>query len=373
MILMSEKPHQEELSFSLCSIYKNEEKNLEAFIENHKGLVEEMILVDTGSTDRSNEIVRRYGYTYYYDEWSHHFARARNYSLTKATQSWVIVLDIDEQVLPVDFLRLKRMMKEMARDAYSLLQVNFTDHFQDLNWRSITSLPPCFHSLASGYIQSPLIRVFRNHRGVYFTGAIHELVGESIHELNLSSGLTDIPIYHLGWVGAGRTDAEKQAKQEAYRALIAKEWQKDQSPKMAFYYLSTLADVEERLKLAFRLTRQYPAVKQFWEVMAQSAMLLGQWERALTYANKGLEVHPDHVPLLVIKARGLNETGHALEALRILEPLLITDRLQPVYWFEMFRAFLLLGRKEEARALARGLPPQFPAQLIAELLKVIDG
>jgi tetratricopeptide (TPR) repeat protein len=280
-------------------------------------------------------------------------------------------LDIDEQVLAEDFLRLKAIMAEQQKDAYSLKQVNFTDNFEDINWNSITALPKQFHSYARGYIESPLIRVFRNHKDIRFHGAIHELVGESLRRLNLSSFITDIPIYHLGWVGAARTDEEKQRKKESYREMIRREWEKDPSPKMAFYYLSTLENVEDRLRLAFRLTKEFPGVKQFWEIMARSAAGLNQWQRALTYAEKGLEHHPGHVPLLVIKAKCLNETANPNAALEILEPLIKKDPLHPISWFEKFRALLMLRRKEEAEALARQLPPQFPPDLAKELLDLL--
>ena len=359
------------MDFSLCAIYKNEEKNLEKFITDHSGLVEEMILVDTGSTDRSNEIVRDHGLPYYFFEWINHFAAARNHSLSLATKPWIIVLDIDEQVLKEDFQRLNTIMTEKQKDAYSLKQINFTDNFEDMNWKSVSLLPEEFHSLADGYIESPLIRVFRNHKGVCFHGAIHELVGESLNQLKLSSCITDIPIYHLGWVGAGRNDEEKQRKKKAYRDMILREFEKDPSPKMAFYYLSTLENPAEQLRMAFHLTKIYPGVKQFWDIMARTAAGLSQWPRALSYAEKGLDHHPGHVPLLIIKAKCLNETARPSDALDILQPLLKKDPLQPVYWFETFRSLLLLRRREEAETLARQLPPQFPPSLAKELLGIL--
>jgi glycosyltransferase involved in cell wall biosynthesis len=404
---------KESVEFSLCAIYKNEEKNLEKFITDHIGLVEEMILVDTGSTDRSNDIVRDHGIPYRFFQWSDHFARARNYSLTFAARPWIIALDIDEQVLKEDFSRLKqriandhdtnslpladhpgqRLLREECSppgpspppesprshqgreqpkppDAYSLRQINFSDHFEDMNWKSITTLPGEFHTYASGYIESPLIRVFRNRRGIRFHGAIHELVGESLRQLGLSSCKTDIPIYHLGWV-EGRTDEEKLRKKKRYREIIKREWECDPSPKMAFYYLSLLEDPAEKLRLGFRLTRQFPEVKQFWEILARTAAGTGQWKRALSYAAKGLELHPGHIPLLVIKAGCLNETAHPGEALQILDHLRQNDPLHPIYWFETFRSLILLQRRQEAEALARQLPPQFSPELAGELLSII--
>jgi len=346
-----EKPGTVE--FSLCGIYKNEEKNLEKFITHHFDSVEEMVLVDTGSTDRSNEIVKTHGLEYHFFRWTSNFSEARNFSLSLAAKPWIIVLDMDELVLKEDFTRLKEIMNCQKKDAYSLRQINFTDTVDDLNWKSIHTLPPTFHSTAAGYIESPLIRVFRNFKGVCFHGAIHELVGESIHRLNLSGFITDIPIYHFGWIASARSDTEKQKKKKAYVELIKREWEKDPSPKMAFYYISTLDNHEEKLRLSFKLTHQYPEVKQFWEIMSHSAAALKQYERAISYAEKGLELHPGHVPLLILKARCLNETGQPQQALDIVEGLLMKDAKNPISRLEKFRSLVLLKRKDEANAFLK--------------------
>jgi len=360
------------IEFSLCAIYKDEDQNLEKFITDHRDHVAEMVLVDTGSSDRSNEIVRAAGLEYHFFAWPGNFAEARNASLKLPTKPWVIVLDIDEQVLPEDFQRLKEVMLKTGKDAYSLRQINFSDAFEDINWRSSDGLPEQFRSLAQGYIESPLLRVFRNHRGVRFHGAIHELIGESVHQLKMSSMKTDVPIYHLGWTGAARTDEEKLRKKRAYRLLIKQEWEREPSAKNAFYYLSTLEDAQEKLRLGFQLSRRFPEVKQFWEELARSAADLQQWERALAYVEKGLHLHPGLVPLLAVKLRCLNETARPEEALATADLLLAGDRLHPIFWFEKFRALIMLQRRDQAEALSADLPPRFPRYLADRLMAILE-
>jgi glycosyltransferase involved in cell wall biosynthesis len=367
-----ETANKDKIRFSLCSIYKNEGKNLEEFISHHQPLVDEMVLVDTGSTDNSNDIVAAHGFDYHFFAWTQNFSQARNASLKLPNQPWIIVLDIDELVLEEDFIRLKEIIRTSQKDAYSLKQINFSDAMEDINWRGIGTLPPQFQNHATGYIESPLIRVFRNHQGIRFHGAIHELVGESIHKLNLTSTITDIPIYHLGWTTSARTDIEKQKKKESYRELIHQEWQRDPSPKMAFYYLSTLESPQEKLKLGFRLTKEFPQIKQFWEVVARTAAGQEQWTRALAYIQKGLQHHPMHIPLLAIKLKCLNETAQPEQALILANSLLEKDTRHPIYWFEKFRALIMLKRKDDAKVLIQHLPPQFPPQLAQELIKVLE-
>lgn len=362
---------EENIEFSLCAIYKNEEKNLETFLKRHIDLFDEFVMVDTGSTDRGNEIVESYGISRHFFQWANDFSKARNFSLTKATRSFIIVLDIDEHVLPEDFQRLKAIIRETGKDVYSLVQVNFTDARDDLSWKSIETLPQSFHSAAAGYIPSPLFRVFRNFKGVCFHGIIHELVGESVSRLKLSSRVTDIPIYHYGWIERGRTEEEKEKKKVAYREMIRGAWEADPSPKMAFYYIKSLEDPRERIKLSYRLSRQHPGIKQFWEILSQDTANLGQWERSLSYAEKGLKHHPGNVSLSATLARCFNETAQPQRALDIVEGLLKVDAGNAVYYFEKFRSLLMLNRTDEANVLIRNLPRDFPPDLAETLFALV--
>ena len=328
-------------------------------------------MVDTGSTDRSNEIVKSYGISHHFFQWVNDFSKARNYSLNKASKSFIIVLDIDEHVLPEDFLRLKKIIRETRKEVYSLVQINFTDVRDELSWKSIETLPQSFRSTAPGYIPSPLFRVFQNFKGVCFQGMIHELVGESVNRLKLSSKVTDIPIYHYGWIERGRTEEEKKRKKTAYSEMIRRAWESDPSPKMAFYYIKSLEDPRERIKLSYRFSKQQPGIKQFWEILSQDTANLGQWERAMSYAEKGLKHHPGNVNLSAVLVRCCNETAHPQKALDIVEELLKKDMGNPVYYFEKFRSLLLLKRRSEADILVQNLPQNFPPDLAESLFSLL--
>ncbi len=363
----------EPLEFSLCALYKNEEKNLETFLKRHINLFDEFVLVDTGSTDRSNEVVKDYGLDHYFFEWPKDFSIARNFSLTKPTKPYVAVLDMDEWVPEAEFLRLKEIIRETQKDVYSLRQINFVDDREDMNWKSIETLPQEFHEVAEGYIPSPLFRVFRNFKGVEFHGVIHELVGESVSRLKLSSKVTDVPIYHYGWIERGRSEEEKLAKKKAYKEMIQKAWKKDPSPKMAFYYIKSLDDPKEQIKLAYKMSKQQPGIKQFWEILSGNSAQLGQWERALSYAQKGLQHHPGNLTLLGTQVRCLNELQQPAPALALVEELLEKDRGNPAYWFEKFRALVMLNRVKEAKELTKQFPPHFPKDLAEQLMKSVTS
>lgn len=103
------------ISISLCMIVKNEEKVLSRCLECIKDVVDEVIIVDTGSTDKTKEIARSYTDKVYDFKWVDDFSKARNYSFSKATKDYILWLDADDVVLEKDiekFIDLKKTLNK---------------------------------------------------------------------------------------------------------------------------------------------------------------------------------------------------------------------------------------------------------------------
>ncbi|HMM06479.1 MAG TPA: glycosyltransferase family 2 protein [Clostridiales bacterium] len=100
-------------TFSLCMIVKNEEKNLERCLSSVGDLMDEMIIVDTGSTDRTKEIAHQYTDRVFDFEWIDDFAAARNFSFAKATMDYIIWLDGDDVLLPKDREGFKKLKETL--------------------------------------------------------------------------------------------------------------------------------------------------------------------------------------------------------------------------------------------------------------------
>ena len=83
------------ISISLCMIVKNEEEVLARCLDSLKGLMDEIIIVDTGSTDNTKEIARKYTDLVYDFSWCDDFAAARNFSFSKATKDYIYAPDAD--------------------------------------------------------------------------------------------------------------------------------------------------------------------------------------------------------------------------------------------------------------------------------------
>lgn len=93
--------HQQPIpTISCCMIVKDEEAFLAQCLESIKDHVDEIVIVDTGSTDSTPEIARRYTEKVYFHPWENSFSKARNHSLSYATKDWIFIIDADEELLP---------------------------------------------------------------------------------------------------------------------------------------------------------------------------------------------------------------------------------------------------------------------------------
>lgn len=101
------------ITISLCMIVKNEEKTIGRCLESVKGVFDEIIIVDTGSNDRTKEIVSEYTTKIYDFEWIDDFSAARNFSFSKATMEYIFWLDADDVVLEEDRLKLLELKKKL--------------------------------------------------------------------------------------------------------------------------------------------------------------------------------------------------------------------------------------------------------------------
>ena len=84
---------------SLCMIIKNEEEHLGECLESTRAFIDELIVVDTGSTDSSVAIARQHGASVFFHKWENDFARHRNQSISYATGDWILILDGDEELM----------------------------------------------------------------------------------------------------------------------------------------------------------------------------------------------------------------------------------------------------------------------------------
>jgi len=172
------------MTLSLCIIVKNEEISLPQCLNSVKDVVEEIVVLDTGSSDRTVEIARQFGAKVYHFTWCNDFSAARNEALKYVTGDWVLVLDADELLVP-----------EIVPD---LQQVMNGDRFLVVN----------LLRQEVGAVQSPyslVSRLFRRHRDIYFARPYHAMIDDSVTEILRHephwqiASLDKVAILHYGY------------------------------------------------------------------------------------------------------------------------------------------------------------------------------
>lgn len=182
------------MSISLCMIVKDEEATLAECLESVRDLVDEMVVLDTGSCDRTIEIAQTAGAKVSSCEWQSDFAAARNEALKHVESEWVLVLDADEVLVP----EIIPVLKTATQDDHCLV-VNLVR--QELGAKQVP------YSLVS--------RLFRKHPDLAFTRAYHESIDDSVlsvlerepHWKVLE--LAEIAIRHSGYEAAAIAQRRK--------------------------------------------------------------------------------------------------------------------------------------------------------------------
>lgn len=113
------------LPISVCIIAKNEENNIERCLSSLAPYDFEIIVIDTGSTDRTKELAAKYTDKIYDYEWIDDFSAARNFSLEKASNKWIFMMDCDEWIEEIDIEEFEYFRKHLPNDVGSISRRNY--------------------------------------------------------------------------------------------------------------------------------------------------------------------------------------------------------------------------------------------------------
>jgi glycosyltransferase involved in cell wall biosynthesis len=183
----------EGLTLSLCMIVRDEEAMLARTLEAAREAVDEIIVVDTGSTDRTVEIAEELGARVMHHKWDGDFAAARNVSFAAATGDWVMYLDADEVLVAEDAARLRELTGRTWREAFYLVEINHTGELGD-----------------GTAVTHDALRVFRNRPEYRFEGRIHEQIAQHLPGyLPERLERTAVRVEHFGYLGAVRGAKDK--------------------------------------------------------------------------------------------------------------------------------------------------------------------
>jgi len=285
----------DKLPISLCMIVKNEERHLAACLESVHGWVDEIVIMDTGSSDTTREIARRYHASVYDHEWKNDFAEARNAALAQARNPWLLQLDADE---------------EISRDDVPWF-------FESYPWTNALGYYLNIHNLKNEHnsevsLIHRLIRFYRNHPDIHYESAIHETLHVSKSQVYTSP----VRIIHKGYNHNVNTGLKRQRNLKILQAKLK------ESPNNPFLlaYLAQHYQMEGQLDTAVEIAEKslwcgvtFPMRRQFLHLCFDYSF----WKRDETLIKKNFsmmpvpDVFPDYH---YYQGKYLELTGHNMSA-----------------------------------------------------------
>ena len=341
------------LKISACYIVKNEAKNLAKSIKSLKNQVNEIVVVDTGSTDNTIVVARKLGARVYSFPWQDDFSKARNFALSKAKGDWLVLLDADEYFTAKTAGNIRQVIRQAQQaDGLLIQMVNY-----DVDKAEIQDY---FYQL----------RIVRNQQGLHYEGKIHE-------ELKLSDGKSmkffRIPpemleIYHTGYASSvSRQKLERNLKllQQAvdngqsevdlaryfcdcylglgdmekctyYGWLDVKKGRQSVNfgsrchrVLMAYYGGRNDGEsISKRRQLAEISVDQYPEVPDFWAEYSECFYQAGEYAQAIAAMEKALELMQDYhgmEPSMLVEGKMAPQLEDRLQVFRQVQVNLINQ------------------------------------------------
>ncbi|MCI0460908.1 MAG: glycosyltransferase, partial [Gemmataceae bacterium] len=294
---------------SLCLIVKNEEANLPACLESAADLVEEMIVVDTGSGDATKEVATRFGARVYDFPWVDSFAAARNESLRHATGDWIFWLDADDRLDATNRQRLRAVLDQLGDD-------------------NVAYVMKCLCLPEPGREAGTVVdhvRLFRKHPDLRWQYRVHEQILPAVRQRGGQVRWTDVVLHHTGY----QDPALRQRKlQRDLRLLQLDHAEHPDDPFILFnlgQIYQELGQPAEAITFLHRsLERSHPAdsiVRKLYALLAQCHQQLGRHAAALAVCQSGRGHYPEDGELLFLEALLRRRLGDRAGAKSCLERL----------------------------------------------------
>ena len=282
---------------------------LPSCLESVRGAVDEIIVVDTGSSDRSIAIAQEHGAMVVDFTWCDDFAAARNAGLEQASGDWILFLDADEALDATAREQIRSWTAVSGCDGLFLNIHNYTGSGQQ------------------GATVNPVLRLFRNAPEHRFKGRIHEQIAVAICERNPEAAfhITDMVIHHYGYqtVVVERKDKVNRNLRLLQQAVVEEPEQPFHHYNVGVEYLR-VGEAEQALD-SFGKARKMidPAVTSYAHLLLKYEVRclehLQRWQEALGLVDAALELFPEYTDLIhhrAICADALGDPEAAEKSLR---------------------------------------------------------
>jgi glycosyltransferase involved in cell wall biosynthesis len=342
------------VKISLCMITKDEERFLPHCLDSIKGIVDEIIVVDTGSSDRTCDIALAFGAKIYHHPWQNDFSLARNFGLDRAKGDWILILDADEVLEGGGFIR--QLVEKAEEDVQGFL-------FQILNYSD---------EAKSQVEKSVNIRLLRNKPENRFSGAIHE-------QLPLKEkcvAMTDLVIHHDGYI-LSVTATRNKSKRNL--EILQQEVIKEPENPFVHFNLGTeyigVKEYEQAVTHFFQalklLQEETGYASRMYKLMTLCFLQMDPRDDFKTIIDEGIKKYSDYPDLYYMRGLYCAKIGELPQAIVDLIRCLIMDQRpfpdHKVYvtedgvtnykaFYELGRIFERMEKREEAlTAYARSL------------------
>ncbi|HET9886575.1 MAG TPA: tetratricopeptide repeat protein [bacterium] len=287
-------------------IVRDERENLEQLLPILAGAVDDIVIVDTGSTDGTIDVARAGGARVIEDGWHDDFSRARNRGLEEVRTSHVLWLDADDRLARENLPRIREAALARPNTALLLLLIN-----EDPDQHAVTS---CFQ-----------LRVFPNDPRHRFTGRVHEQILPQLTATGVTTARLDVPIRHRGYLDP----AEVTRKARRNLQLLRREIEEDDRNLTALYHFVKAASRTGELEEGARIARQTVAnpppgspadVIQALRVLgAQLTLRLGREEEAQQILREAVDADRTDPLARLFLGQRLRSKGDFAGAFRLLE------------------------------------------------------
>jgi tetratricopeptide (TPR) repeat protein len=206
-------------SLALCMVVRDSANLLAACLQSVCRVVDEMIILDTGSADDTIAIAQNFGARVISISWMDDFARARNLALAEVRSDWVITLEADEQLDPAADREIPGLLKKDSIAGYHVTIRSYVLSLESGIWdRAAKSNDTQFTAAKCypAYVEHEQIRLFRRQPEVYFVGRVYESVDKRLLETGQKLGRAQFCIHQFGLVADAQTRARKH---HLYRRL----------------------------------------------------------------------------------------------------------------------------------------------------------
>jgi glycosyltransferase involved in cell wall biosynthesis len=264
------------MRLSLSMIVRNEERFLPGCLESVGGLVDEIVIVDTGSTDSTKKIAEGFGARLFDFKWCQDFSAARNESLKHTTGEWILYLDADERIDKSYHAKIRKLISGGKAEAFLLTLKSKIGTGEDSQHH---------------FVAYP--RLFRKLNGAHFTGKVHEQITSSLSQLHARILPTDVIVDHLGYAQSEDVIMEKARRNHA---LLLEQVERRENYGYALYQLGQTEIVLGEIDRGLAHLREALATGGFgksveasiYSIIAENLFKKGDAEAALVACDKSL-------------------------------------------------------------------------------------